>query len=129
MYIFWHYKLCCLTGLWHKYMYKLECLTGKNWTFYIYKKKKKKTVCLKYDKYFGYMRFLWIHCIYRGDPTSTPTPRATEYPPYKKWVKVWLISSHGPRSRCYFFFICNVVFHSHSFSSAPKRKLKWEKTF
>lgn len=31
------------------------------------------------------LRSLWMYCIYRTDPTSTAT-RATEYPPFKKWV-------------------------------------------
>lgn len=53
------------------------------------------------------------------------------FPHTRSELKLWWISSHGSRSRCYIFFygICSVVFHSHSFSSAPKRILKWEKTF
>lgn len=33
----------------------------------------------------AFLLFLWIYCIYRGDPVATAT-KADEYPPFIKWV-------------------------------------------
>lgn len=117
-------KLCCLT------LAQIHVQTWMlNWQklniFYI-KKKNKRRHCVQNMMSVSIIWDFYEFIVFTEEILHLLLQELLNFPHTRSELKLWWISSHGSRSRCYIFFTEFVVW---SFSSAPKRILKWEKTF